>query len=157
MIKLIVAYDQNKLIGNNDHLPWNIPEDLNHFKKETLNKTILFGEVTFNGIGRPLPNRKTIVLTLNKDFKFQHQNVEICNDFNEIVKTYKNNKNQDVIIAGGATIYKLFLPYVDEMIISKIKKTYKGNVYFPNWNENEFKLVKSIDKKDFIINWYTRI
>ncbi len=101
MIKLIVAYDKNRLIGIGDQLVWNIKEDLEHFKKETLNKTILFGDVTFKGIGRPLPNRKTIVLTLDTTYKYEHENVEVCYDFEGIIRRYHNNSEEEIIIAGG--------------------------------------------------------
>ncbi len=157
MIKLIVAYDKNKLIGIGDQLVWNIKEDLEHFKSETLNKTILFGDVTFKGIGRPLPNRKTVVLTLDKEFKYEHENVEVCNDFDSILSKYYNNSENEIIISGGATIYKLFLPYVDEMIISEVKGDYVGDVYFPEWDEEQFDLYETNEKEEFFIKRYRRI
>ncbi len=156
MIKLIVAYDKNKLIGIGDQLVWDIKEDLEHFKNETQNKTILFGDVTFKGIGRPLPNRKTIILTLDKEFKYDHPNVEVENDLQNILDEYKNNENNEIIISGGATIYKLFLPHVDEMIISEVKGDFVGDVYFPEWNENEFSLFYEDERSEFTIKRYRR-
>lgn len=156
MIKIIVAYDENKLIGMDDKLPWNIKEDLKHFKKETLNQTILMGDKTFFGIGKPLPNRKTIILTLDENLTYDHPNVEISHDINSILSKYKNNPDQTIIICGGATIYKLFLPHVDEIIVSKIKGKYVGNVYFPNWNVNEFVLISSEIKNSFTIKKFKR-
>ncbi len=156
MIKLIVAYDKNKLIGIGDQLVWNIKEDLEHFKKETLNKTILFGDVTFKGIGRPLPNRKTIVLTLDKTFTFDHEDVEVCYDMQEILDKYHNNPNEEIIISGGATIYKLFLPYVDQFILSEVKGDFEGDVYFPDWNQDEFELVKEDEREEFTIKVFNR-
>lgn len=156
MLKLIVAYDENKLIGKGDQLAWNIKEDLEHFKKETINQTILFGDVTFKGIGRPLPNRKTIILTLDKEFRFDHEDVEVVNDMNVILERYKNNPKRDIIISGGATIYKLFLPHVDEMIVSHIKGEFIGDVYFPDWNMSEFEVVEEEDKEEFVLRRYRR-
>ncbi len=156
MIKLIVAYDKNRLIGIGDQLVWNIKEDLEHFKKETLNKTILFGDVTFKGIGRPLPNRKTVVLTLDTTYKFEHENVEICNDMSDIINKYHNNPDEEIIIAGGATIYRLFLPYVDEFILSEVKGDFKGDVYFPEWNQNEFNLIEKDEREEFTIKRFER-
>ncbi len=155
MIKLIVAYDKNRLIGIGDQLVWNIKEDLEHFKKETLNKTILFGDVTFKGIGRPLPNRKTIVLTLDTTYVYEHENVEVCYDLNDIINRY-HNKEEEIIIAGGATIYKLFLPYVDEIILSEVKGDFEGDVYFPEWNQEEFNLVETDDREEFTIKRFKR-
>ncbi len=156
MIKLIVAYDKNRLIGIGDQLVWDIKEDLEHFKKETLNQTILFGDVTFKGIGFPLPNRKTIVLTLDKDYKYEHENVEICNDMNKIISKYHNNENEDIIIAGGATIYKLFLPFVDEFILSEVKGEYEGDVFFPEWDQHNFDLISEEEKTEFTIKRFKR-
>ncbi len=156
MIKIIVAYDKNRLIGNGDKLPWSIKEDLEHFKNETINKTILFGDITFNGIGHPLPDRKTIVLTLDKKYKFLHPNVKICNDINDIITKYSNVKNNEIIIAGGATIYKLFLPFADEIILSEIKGEYYGDVYFPEWDIEKFNLVSKKEKNEFIIKKFVR-
>ncbi len=155
-LKLIVAYDRNRLIGIGDKLVWDIKEDLEHFKKETLNQTILFGDVTFKGIGRPLPNRKTIVLTLDKTYKYDHPDVEVYYDMNDIVARYYNNPNEEIIIAGGATIYKLFLEYVDEIILSEVKGDFEGDIYFPEWDESKF-TIESIDERDeFTIKRFVR-
>lgn len=156
MLKLIVAFDPNQLIGIDDKLIWHIKEDLEHFKETTINQTMVMGDVTFFGIGKPLPNRKTIILTLDKEFTYKHKNVSICNDFNELVKKYANNIKEDLYIAGGRTIYKLFIPYVDEMIISYIKKEHEGNVYFPKYDKTLFTSYKEKEYKDFIIKWYKK-
>ncbi len=157
MIKLIVAYDKNRLIGIGDQLVWNIKEDLEHFKKETLGKTILFGDVTFKGIGRPLPNRKTVVLTLDTKYSYEHNDVQVCNDMNEIISKYHNNENEEIIIAGGATIYKLFLPYVDEFILSEVKGDYEGDVYFPEWDQSKFELFATDERSEFTIKKFRRL
>lgn len=156
MIKLIVAYDPNMLIGKGDELVWDIKEDLEHFKKETLNKTILFGDVTFKGIGRPLPNRKTIILTLDKTFTYDHEDVTIEHDINNVINKYQGNEEEDVIIAGGATIYNLFLPFVDEMIVSHIKKEYDGDKYFTQWNKEQFEIISKKEYKEFDVITYKR-
>ncbi len=139
MLKLITAYDKNFLIGKGNYLPWNIPEDFEHFKKITKGKTMVMGDVTFKGIGKPLPGRKTIILTLDKDFSFSHPDVIVMHSIEEVLDYAKDN---ETIICGGATIYKLFLPYVDEMIITQINNEYEGNVYFPIWDEDLFKVSK---------------
>ncbi len=139
MLKLITAYDKKFLIGKDDTLPWNIPEDLEHFKKYTKGKTIVMGDVTFKGIGKPLPGRKTIILTLDRNFTFSHPDVLVMYSIDEVLEYAKTH---ETIISGGATIYELFLPYVDEMIITHLKKKYKGNVYFPVWKEDLFEVVK---------------
>ncbi len=155
-ITLIVAYDKNRLIGIGDQLAWEIKEDLEHFKKETLNKTILFGDVTFKGIGRPLPNRRTIVLTLDTTYRYEHEDVEVYYDMNDIIERYHNNPNEEIIIAGGATIYKLFLNYVDKIILSEVKGDFEGDVYFPEWDTSKFDLVSEDERNEFTIKKFIR-
>ncbi len=155
-IKLIVAYDKNRLIGIGDQLVWDLKEDLEHFKKETVNKTILFGDVTFKGIGRPLPNRKTIILTLDRTYKFDHPDVEVYYDFNDIIARYYNNPNEEIIIAGGATIYKLFLDYVDEIILSEVKGDFEGDVFFPEWDQSLFNISDIDEREEFTIKRFVR-
>lgn len=157
MIKFVVAYDNNKLIGINDVLPWYIKEEANHFRETTWNKTILMGDVTFFGIGKVLPNRKTIILTLNKELKYNHPNVEICHDYMKIVKQYQGDRNNDIYVCGGREIFKLFMPFVDELIVSIISKEYIGNVYFPDWNEELFTIVNEKIYEKFTIKYYKKI
>ncbi len=152
-----MAFDPNKLIGIDDKMVWHIPEDLNFFKTTTTNKTIVMGDTTFFGIGKPLPNRKTIILSLDKDLKFEHQDVAICNDANELIKKYRDNKDEDIYIAGGKTVYKIFLPVANELIVSHIKKEYEGNVYFPEFDIKKFKVINTKEHQDFVVKNYRRI
>ena len=95
MISLIVAYSKNnKVIGVNNTIPWHIKEDFIHFKNYTTGKTIIMGEQTFLSIGKPLPNRKTIVATI-KDFKYDHEDVTISNDLFEVLKEYTNKLGEE--------------------------------------------------------------
>ena len=154
MISLIVAYSKNnKVIGINNQIPWHIKEDFIHFKNYTTNKTIIMGEQTFYSIGKPLPNRKTIVATI-KDFKYDHEDVTVTNDLFATLKEYKE-KDEELVVCGGATIYKLALPYVDKMIISEVKKSYEGDAFFPSFEEN-FKLESIEEKDEFVIKVYRR-
>ena len=154
MISLIVAYSRNnKVIGVNNQIPWHIKEDFIHFKNYTTNKTIIMGEQTFYSIGKPLPNRKTIVATI-KDFKYDHEDVTVTNDLFKTLQEYKNT-DEELVVCGGATIYKLALPYVDKMIISEVKKSYNGDAFFPSFEEN-FVLESEEEKEEFIIKTYRR-
>ena len=154
MISLIVAYSSNnKVIGVNNTIPWHIKEDFIHFKNYTTNKTIIMGEQTFLSIGKPLPNRKTIVAT-QKDFKYEHEDVTITNDLFATLEKYKNT-DEELVVCGGATIYKLALPYVDKMVISEVKKSYDGDAYFPSFEEF-FELESEEEREEFIIKIYRR-
>lgn len=154
MISLIVAYSKdNKVIGKDNKIPWHIKEDFIHFRNYTTNKTIIMGEQTFISIGKPLANRKTIIATL-EDFKYDHEDVTITHNLFETLKKYQNSK-EELVVCGGATIYKLSLPYVDKLIISELKETYQGDTYFPDFEDN-FKLISTEEKEQFYIKTYVR-
>lgn len=140
MINLIVAIGKNNLIGKGNSLPWYYPEDLKYFRQTTLNKTVLMGENTFYSIiarnNKPLPKRKNIVATLNKDFSYD--GVEVVHD---VVEFVKENHDEDIFIIGGMQIYKLTLPYADRLYITHINKEYDGDVYFPSIDYSNYKVI----------------
>jgi len=88
------------------------------------------GDKTFDGIGFPLPNRKTIILTKDLNYDYEHENVSVINDFKKIVNKYQKNPNKHIFICGGSQIYALFLPFADELYISEIKGEYIGDKFF---------------------------
>lgn len=154
MISIIVAISpNNRAIGKDNKIPWHISEDFKHFKEYTTGKTILMGDNTFYSIGKPLPNRKTIVATI-KDFKYDHQDVSVTHDLYKTLNDYKNS-NEELVVCGGAMIYKLSLPYVDKLIISELKKQYDGDTFFPEFVEN-FKLISVEEREEFYIKTYVR-
>lgn len=152
MFKIIVAHDPNRVIGNGTNIPWHIKEDFLHFKRTTLNHTLIMGSTTFNSIGKPLPNRKTIVINSSKDFDAMGE--EVCTDLNEIIKKYKDSE-EVVFVVGGASIYRQMIDYVDEMIISLVKKEYEGNIYFPEY-EDKFYTYKEEEYDEFIVKYMRR-
>lgn len=130
MISLVVATDEMGLIGRNNELPWGrLSNDLRHFRKITDSKTVVMGRRTFESIGRPLPNRKNIVLSRTV---FAHEGVEWYSSIEEVLEL-----PQDIMIIGGANIYKQFLPHADKIYLTKILDKFEGDTYFPevNWLE----------------------
>lgn len=152
MFKIIVAHDPNRLIGDGPNIPWHIKEDFLHFKRTTLNHTLIMGSTTFKSIGKPLPNRKTIVI--NNSLDFDAMGEEVSNDLNAIINKYKDSE-EVVFVVGGASIYRQMIEYVDEMIISVVKKTYKGDIYFPEY-ENDFETYLSEEYDEFVVNYMRR-
>ena len=156
-IKLICAISKNNVIGNENKLPWNISEDLKRFKELTSNNWIVMGRKTFDSIGRPLPNRKNIVLSENKNLKID--SVEVFNSPKDVIEFYKNSSDQkDLFIIGGTYIYELFLEYCEYLFITNVDKNYLGDAFFPKVNWNEWKLIgeeiKYDDKEE--VNFYFR-
>jgi dihydrofolate reductase len=152
MFKIIVAHAPNRVIGNGIHIPWHIKEEFQHFKRTTLGHTIIMGSTTFLSIGKPLPNRKTIVI--NQDPNFDTMGQELCTDLNEVISKYKDSE-EVVFVCGGASIYRQMLPYVNEMIISVVKKEVEGNIYFPEY-ENDFEVYEEVVYEEFIVKYMRR-
>lgn len=155
MINIIVATDEDLLIGKKDSrngMPWNVPEDLQHFKATTLNKTILMGLTTIRAIGRPLPNRKTIVVSFEP---FEDERVEVRSSLEEVIEEYRSS-GEDLFISGGASIYKQCLPIADQLLISRIPGKHEGETYFPNFDEYGYKLVAQKPFETFTLETYKR-
>ena len=132
-ITLVAAIASNNVIGKENSLPWNIPEDLKRFKQMTSGHTILMGRKTFDSIGRPLPNRQNIVMTKDKNFK--QEGIKVINDFDEALELIKES-NEDIFVIGGSKIYELFEPVANKLAITRILKDFEGDAFFPdiNWD-----------------------
>lgn len=144
MISIIVAVGKNNAIGRNNGLLWNIPEDMAHFKKITTGHTVIMGEKTFQSIGRPLPNRKNIVVTLDRDF--QAPGCEVRFDLDEVLREYKNS-DEEVFVIGGGIIYKLSLPMADKLYLTVVDDApTDADTFFPDYSE--FKNVVSEESLD---------
>jgi len=155
MISIIVAMDDDRLIGKKDSsngMPWNNKEDLKHFKETTLHKTILMGYTTYKAIGRPLPNRKTIVVAFEP---FEDERVEVRTSLEEVIQEYKDKK-EDLYISGGASIYKQCLPLVDQLLISRIPGKHEGETYFPEFDGYGYVLKETRPFETFDLQIYQR-
>lgn len=132
MISLMVAHDPNRVIGRNNQLPWHIPEDLAYFKKHTINKAIVMGRNTFESIGRPLPKRRNIVVSRQKDLTIE--GVDVVNSIEDAVKLAEEF-HPEVMIIGGEQIFKTVLPTADRLYITLIHDEFEGDTYFPEYGE----------------------
>lgn len=139
MLSIIVAVAKNNVIGKDNKLIWHIPEDLKRFKKLTTGHNIIMGRKTFESLGRVLPNRKHIVLCNDAELNIDNENVEVLDNI-EKLKKYEESEEENFVI-GGASIYKLLLPKVAKLYITKINQVFEGDVYFPEINEQEWKIV----------------
>ncbi len=133
-LSIIVAMDDNQLIGKNNALPWHLPADLAYFKKTTTGKTVLMGRKTYESIGFPLPNRRNIVVSRNTDF--QAQGCEIVSSIGGALALAKND--DEVMIMGGASFYEQMLPSVNRLYITQIEGEFEGDAYFPAFNRDNF-------------------
>ena len=149
MISLVVAMDQNRVIGKDNQLPWHLPADLQYFKKVTMGNPIVMGRKTFDSIGRVLPGRENVIVTRNRDYI--NADCTILHSI-EDVKHFADTTEKEVMIIGGAEIFKEVLPVADRLYITKIHAEFTGDTYFPAIDEKEWKLVSStpgiVDEKN---------
>ena len=141
MLSIIVAVAKNNVIGKDNKLIWHLPEDLKRFKRITTGHTITMGRKTFESLGRVLPNRKHIVLSKDKGFKVDDENVQVINDIS-LLEEYISSEEENFII-GGASIYKLLMPHANKMYITKINEEFEGDVFFPKIEEKDWKVVET--------------
>lgn len=155
MISLIVAMDQNRLIGKDNQLPWHLPADLQYFKKVTMGKPIVMGRKTFDSIGRVLPGRENVIVTRNRSYT--NDNCTVLHSVDE-VKQFAEASEQEVFIIGGAEIFKEILPVADRLYITEIQESFEGDTYFPAIDEKKWKLVSStpgiVDEKNKYAHQY---
>lgn len=141
MLSIIVAVAENNVIGKDNKLIWHLPEDLKRFKKLTTGHTIIMGRKTFESLGRVLPNRKHVILCNDMELNIEDENVEVLEDIS-MLKQYIDSTEENFII-GGATIYKLLLPYANKIYLTLIHEKFEGDVFFPEIDEREWKIVET--------------
>lgn len=153
IISLIAAMSKNRVIGLNNAMPWHIPEELKYFKATTMGKPMIMGRKTFDAIGRRvLPGRKTIVLTRDKDLQGENFTVAHC-----VADALKEAENApEVMIIGGAGVYKEFLPLAQRLYISIINKECTGDAFFPEFDLNTWHVVSRQVHDDFIAQVYEK-
>ena len=140
MLSIILAKASNNLIGKNNSLIWHLPEDLKRFKELTTGHTIIMGRRTFESLGRVLPNRKHVILCNDMQMDVEDDRIEILEDISMLDK-YINSEEENFVI-GGATIYRLLMPYASKMYITEIDQEFDGDVSFPEINKEEWDIVE---------------
>lgn len=133
---MIAAVGRNGEIGINNKLPWDIPEDMKRFREVTRGHTVIMGRKTHESIGRPLPNRTNIVISMDPEYKAQG-----CVVVNSVEDALLRSKNDgEVFVIGGGHIYEAALPYVDRIYLTEINADFSADTYFPKFDRNEWKL-----------------
>ncbi len=134
IISIIAAVSKNNVIGKNGKIPWKIPGEQKRFKELTTGKTIIMGRKSFEEIGKPLPNRNIIIVSRTKNYSFEN-----CITVDSLSKAFEISKDEEeVFIAGGAQLYEATLPYADYLYLTIIDKFFDGDVYFPNFNRDDY-------------------
>ncbi len=155
MFSLIVAHDKNRAIGLDNKIPWHLREDLMQFKQRTLHHRIVMGKVTFDGFKRPLPDRHTIVACFPGQEGENSENVTYCTD---LIRFLEDNKDteEEIFICGGASIYKICLPYCRKLYISLVEGEHEADTYFPYYDENDYDIAEVIPYDGFRVVQYVK-
>ena len=139
MIKIIVATSKNKVIGNNNELIWKLSSDLKRFKELTTGHPVVMGRKTYESIGKPLPNRRNIIITRNLEYEVN--GCEVVSSLEEALLL----TNNDCFIIGGGEIYKQSLEVADKIYLTLVHKDFEGDTTFPELGKEW----ATIDTKDF--------
>ena len=144
-ISIIVAVAENNAIGKDNDLLWHISDDLKRFKKITSGHKIIMGKNTFLSLPvRPLPYRTSIVITDEPS-----DNYDGCIMAYSIEEAIVNcEKDEECFIIGGGSIYRQFLPLADKLYLTKVKRAYEADIFFPAISEEEWELIEKEDHID---------
>lgn len=161
IISSIAAVSKNFVIGKDNDLPWNLPDDMKFFMQTTKGHHCIMGRKNYDSIPekfRPLPNRTNIVVTRQKAFKAP--GCIVVNSIERGIDIARNNGEIEVFIIGGADIYRSAVPMTQRMYLTEIQAEIQGDVFFPSFNKAEWKETKrvhhAVDEKhahafDFVV------
>jgi dihydrofolate reductase len=145
MIKSIVAMAENRVIGNAGTIPWHLPEDFKFFKATTMGHALLMGRKTYDSIGKPLPGRENIVLSRTMPVT---PGVTVIRSIDELKEP---TDGRDLFVIGGEEIYRLLLPSVQELYVTKVHRTIDGDTRFPEY-ESQFDVgTRVLETRDFTV------
>jgi len=140
-VSIIVAMAANGVIGRDNQLPWHLPADLKHFRQTTMGKPILMGRKTWESIGRPLPGRTNIVIT--RDSAYSAAGCEVVTSIDAAITAA--GEQDEVMVIGGAELYRQVLPYTDTIYLTRIHEVFEGDTRFPEIRNSEWHQVERID------------
>lgn len=137
-LTLIAAVAKNKVIGKNGRLPWHVSEDLKFFKAQTTGHAIVMGKKTFDSTGKPLPNRRNIVVSRRAT---ELPGAEVAGTIDEAIARARET-DPDPFVIGGAEIYRAALPFATRMLLTEIDQSPEGDTYFPDFDRKVWKEVE---------------
>jgi|FLYM01.1.fsa_nt_gi dihydrofolate reductase len=159
----IVAASENNVIGVNNTLPWDIPEDMKFFRDKTKGKALIMGRKTFESVGHPLPKRLNVVITRQPGFSSPHENVVVVPDLQSAIKHCEKVQHiygDEVFIIGGGEIFKQSLPIVDVIYLTRIHQKFDGDIFYPDIPKGMFAEVERRERTEpipFTFLTYTKV
>jgi dihydrofolate reductase len=150
ILSLLVAAGENDVIGKNNALPWHLPNDLKYFKNQTWGMPVLMGRKTFESIGKPLPGRKSIVITRNQEWEYE--NVDVVHSLEQAIKKAEGYGAREIFVIGGAEIFNAAFPVADRLYLTRVHQDFEGDVFLEGFQPSEWNKVKdrycSADEKN---------
>jgi len=150
----IVAAAENDVIGVNNDLPWDIPEDMKFFRDKTKGRALIMGRKTYESVGHPLPNRLSVIVTRQSDYKVDSthaSNVVVQPTLQaaiEYAKTQVSKWGDEIFIIGGGEIFKESMNLVDVIYLTRIHKDFAGDIKYPKIDPSKFELVEQRDRHE---------
>ena len=145
IVSIIVAIADRNVIGDDNKLPWHLPDDLKNFKRLTMGKYIIMGRKTWESLNKPLPGRTNIVITRNTDIKTQ--GILVFNSVEEALKFAEEQKQSEIFIIGGEQIYRQTLPLANRLFVTKVLGSFEGDAFFPEINIKEWMVENKMHHK----------
>jgi len=149
-LSIIAAMSANRVIGNNNNLPWRLPADLKRFKSLTMGHHLIMGRKTFESIGQPLPGRTTVVITHQTGFA--PAGVLVAHSIDQALHVVA--EDDEVFVAGGAQIYQQMLPRADRLYLTSIHEEFEGDTNFPEFEESDWQLISEENQEPDAKNPY---
>lgn len=156
-IIIISAIAKNGVIGrSNGEMPWHIKEEFQHFKSTTLGFPIIMGRNTFETLGKPLKGRINVILTKNTGYRPEFEDLKIFNTLNETLEYFIGQNIEKIFVIGGGKVYAQSIPIADEMILSYMNFEVEGDIFFPDFNKDDWEVTKRDKRDEFEICYYVR-
>jgi dihydrofolate reductase len=140
-IAFVVAFDRRRVIGKDGGLPWRLPDDMKRVRALTVGKPLIMGRRTYDSIGKPLPQRTNIVLT--RDPSFHPEGVLVARTADEALRLAGDAP--EVIVFGGAEVFRLFLPMADRLYLTEVDADVGGDTFFPELDVREWREVERVE------------
>ena len=149
----MAAYAENRVIGDHGRIPWRIPDDFAHFKAETLGHTLVMGRLTYDSIGRPLPGRRTVVVTRNRSWSAD--GVDVVHSLDDALALAATLPG-DTVIAGGTQIYEQVMPLLSHQVLTEVHLAVDGDARYPTFDVSEWRETRRVSRPDLDWVWWER-
>ena len=151
-VVLVAAVADNGVIGRDGGVPWHLPEDLRHFRETTTGHTLVMGRTTYDGIGRPLPHRTTIVLTRNPDWSAD--GVRVARSFEDALALA--GPETDVMVVGGHAVYEAAMPRATHQVLTEVHASPRGDTSYPEWDRAQWRETRREARDGYDFVWWER-